>query len=316
MENMTYIKLLNNTLKLYIEGCHEEAYEYITERCENVKGNNAQIYNFRYATACKAGYFDKAMEIFEEAIIEKGYWYSYDYLKEDEDLEPLRQNIKFNELANICKRREEEDKKNSIPQLRLIEPETINKVDKQPLLIALHGNQENISVVKDYWISCLNRQFLLALPQSSQVEFSDAYSWEDIEKGASELKEHYGKILATNNVDKDNIIVGGFSAGARVVLYSILKNYVEVKGCVFIAPWLPEIDEWDQILNTLKLKGIKFYIICGDKDDDCLDCTLNLAEKLKEKNISHTFTIVKDLDHDYPEDFSNDLLNIIDSIYR
>jgi len=313
---ITYTKLLNNTLGLYMEGRYKEAYEYITERSKDVKGNNAQIYNFRYSIACKAGYYDTAMDIFEEAINKKGYWYSYDYLYGDKDLEPLRQNIKFSELAEICRIREEEDKKNSVPQLKLLKPKNMDKQDKQPLLIALHGNQENISLVEDYWNSCLNGHFILALPQSSQVEFSDAYSWEDIEKSSIELKEHYEKILTANDIDKDSIIIGGFSAGARVALYSIFKSYIEVKGCIFVAPWLPEINEWHQLFDISKLKGVRFHIICGEKDEDCLDCTLNFVNILKEKNIPHTLTLVKDLDHDYPNNFNNDLINIMNKLIR
>jgi predicted esterase len=296
-----------------MEGKYREAYEYITERSENVKGNLAQIYNFRYSIGCKAGYLDKAMEIFEEAIIDKGYWYSYDYLNKDEDLEPLRQKNRFNELAKICKMREEDARKNSVPQLKLIKANSINNTDKQPLLIALHGNQENITITKNYWMPAINRQFLLALPQSSQVEFSDAYSWDDIGKGTSELKEHYNKILSTNNIDKDNILIGGFSAGARIALNSILKSYIKVKGCIFVAPWLPEIDEWEQLFSSSELKNIKFHVICGNKDDDCLDCTLSFVDILKNNNIPHSFTLVKNLNHDYPESFQSDLLNIIDS---
>jgi len=110
------------------------------------------------------------------------------------------------------------------------------------LIIALHGDQENIEITEDYWSSCIHKNYLLALAQSSQIQFSEGYEWKDIEKGSQELKEHYESILEKHNIDSDNIIIGGFSAGGRVALYSILKGMIKVKGFILVAPWLPEID--------------------------------------------------------------------------
>ena len=32
-----------------------------------------------------------------------------------------------------------------------------------------------------------------------------------------------------------------------------------------MAPWIPEIEEWDELLRVLKDKHIKGYIVCGDE---------------------------------------------------
>ena len=57
---------------------------------------------------------------------------------------------------------------------------------KEGNLLLLHGDQENIQIVEPYWKSVLTR--LLALPQSSQIQFSDGFVWDDIER---KLKGHY-----------------------------------------------------------------------------------------------------------------------------
>jgi len=48
----------------------------------------------------------------------------------------------------------------------------MNEQYKHPLIIALHGDQENIETTEDYWNSCVDKNFILALPQSSQIQFS------------------------------------------------------------------------------------------------------------------------------------------------
>jgi predicted esterase len=314
MSKITYTSLLNAAIDLYMEEKYIEAYNFITENEANAEGNTAQIYNFRYCFACKAGLTELAMDIMKEAIVEKGYWYSYSYLIEDDDLKALREYSEFDELANICKNRELKAKENLKSDIKVIKPNNLVENKKYPLIIALHGNEENISIANNYWSSYQKDNYILALPQSSQIGFSDAYFWDDFQKGSKEVKEHYEKLLEDNNIDSNNIIIGGFSAGARTALYSILNNSVNVKGFIFTGPWLPEIDEWEHLLDNLESKGIKGYIICGDKDDDCFECTRKFVDMLNKRNISNTFKVIKDLKHDYPDNFDVYLKDAIEFI--
>ena len=111
LKRITYINLLNRTLEIYMKGDYLEAYNFITENYQDIKGNLAQIYNFRYTIANKAGLEELALKIMSEAILEKGFWYKYNYLIEDEDLKSLNKYKKFGELLDICKKRELEAKK-------------------------------------------------------------------------------------------------------------------------------------------------------------------------------------------------------------
>ena len=316
MKKITYTNLINRTLEMYMKGDYLEAYNFITENHKGIKGNLAQIYNFRYTIANKAGLEELALRIMGEAIVEKGFWYQYNYLIEDEDLKSLNRYKEFAELLDICKKRESEAKRNEKPDLKIIVPDKMNEQYKHPLIIALHGDQENIETTEDYWNSCVDKNFILALPQSSQIQFSEGYEWKDIEKGARELKEHYENILEKHNIDSDNIIIGGFSAGGRVALYSIMKDVIQVKGFILVAPWLPEIDELAPLLDKIKEKGIKGYVVCGDKDDDCYKCTRRFTDLLNSKKITYELKIFKGLDHDYPDNFNEILRNAIEFIAK
>ena len=316
LKRITYTNLLNRTLEIYMKGDHLEAYNFITENYKGIKGNLAQIYNFRYSIASEAGLEELALQIMREAIVEKGFWYQYNYLIKDEDLKSLSKYKEFAELLDICKKRESEAKRNEKPNLKIIVPDKMNEQYKHHLIIALHGDQENIEITEDYWISCIDKNYLLALPQSSQIQFSEGYEWKDIEKGSRELKEHYESILEKHNIDSDNIIIGGFSAGGRVALYSILKDIIQVKGFILVAPWLPEIDKWAPLLDKIREKGIKGYVVCGDKDDDCYECTRRLTNLLGSKKISYELKIFKGLDHDYPGNFNEILPKAIEFISK
>ena len=316
MKKITYTNLINRTLEIYMKGDYLGAYNFITENYNGIKGNLAQIYNFRYSIANEVGLEKLALQLMREAIVEKGFWYQYNYLIEDEDLKSLNKYKEFAELLDICKKRELEAKRNEKPNLKIIVPDKMNEQYKHSMIIALHGDQENIEITEGYWSSCIHKNYLLALPQSSQIQFSEGYEWKDIEKGLRELKEHYENILEKNNIDSDNIIIGGFSAGGRVALYSILKDIIKVKGFILVAPWLPEIDEWAPLLDKIRDKEIKGYVVCGDKDDDCYECTRRFTDLLNSKKISYELKIFKGLDHDYPDNFNKILLKAIEFISK
>ncbi|MEI5906635.1 alpha/beta hydrolase [Bacillus spongiae] len=311
MESLTYTKVLNKTLAIYGEGGSLEAYHYISKHADHVEGNKAQLYNFQYSLAAASGLEDEALALFKEATIDHQFWYSYEYLIEDEDLDVLRKYDEFQKLVQLCKEREEAAKKSVKPDLNLIMPQ-----DKETnsLFIALHGDQENREMAEGYWKSIVSKQYMLALPQSSQIEFSEAYNWEDVEQGTGELKNHIDTIMKTNQMNQENTLIGGFSAGAKVALHSLMTEEVKAKGFIFVAPWLPDLDEWEENLHILSENGLKGYVICGDKDEDCLESSEKLVAILKKHNIPHTFKLVKNLDHDYPDDFDQILREAVEFI--
>lgn len=302
MKDLSYTSLINRTLEMYLGGEYLKAYDFITENSNKVNGNLAQIYNFRYCIAIKAGLNELSLEIMKEAIVDKGFWYSYEYLTEDEDLIPLHENKLFKELIEICKYRQAEAIKDTEPRIKLIKP-TVDAGRKVPLIMALHGNQENIGITEQYWRTGSTNGSLLGLVQSSSIDFSDAYLWNDVEKGAKEVQKHFDSLRNSYDIDLNNVIVGGFSAGAAIALYSIINRYLPAKGIILFGPWVPDIKMWDKQLSLLKEKNVKIYIVCGDRDEECYECTIQLVEMLKEKEVEHELIIIKGLKHQYPDDF-------------
>ncbi|MDF2592296.1 MAG: phospholipase/Carboxylesterase family protein [Clostridia bacterium] len=302
MNDLSYTSLINNTLEMYLQGEYSKAYDFITENSSKVNGNLAQIYNFRYCIAIKAGFNELSLQIMKEAIVDKGFWYSYEYLNNDEDLMPLHDNELFKELIQICRNRQAEAIISTKPHMKLFET-TLDTKGKRSLIMALHGNQENIEITEQYWNTNCTRGLLLGLVQSSSIDFSDAYIWNDVEKGAIEIQQHYNHIKDIYDIDITNVIIGGFSAGAATALYSVINGYVPAKGMILFGPWVPDIKKWEKQLDQLKEKKVKSYIVCGDRDEECYECTMQLVETLKEKEIEYEFIIIKGLKHQYPDDF-------------
>lgn len=156
--NMTYIKLLNETLHCYANKGSFEAYSYIMNNAKDVMGNEAQIYNFKYALASARGLEEEALHLMKKAIIENGFWYGSEYLISDDDLKPLHKFEEFHRMVQLCKEREELAKKSEQADVKY-------KYSKQNenLLITLHGDQENIQIIEPYWNSVMEQGFIFSI---------------------------------------------------------------------------------------------------------------------------------------------------------
>ena len=295
---MTYTQVLNKTLSIYREKGETAAYAFVSKEAQTLVGEYPQIDNFRYTLAAAAGKKEEAMAIMRGAIEEKGYWYSYDYLVKDEDLNSLRGEEDFGSWLELCKEREQRALAN--PESKLL---VEGKAEKEkPLFLVLHGDQENIEITRPYWEGVLDQGYVLALLQSSQIEFSHGYNWRDVNQGVSEVGTYFGALMEDEAIAADSWI-GGFSAGCKVALRAILDGAITAKRFVFVAPWLPDLDEWKEELSLLKTKGISGHILVGMQDHDCLEGAEQLAGELMEIGVAITFEKIEGLAHDYPIDF-------------
>jgi predicted esterase len=311
---LTYTQLLNETIKIYLTGDYEKAYNYITEHGTKVNGNLAQIYNFRYAIASKAGMKDLAISLMEEAILDRGFWYASEYLESDEDLNLLWGDSKFNDFVSICKEREKKAQMVSEGKMELLITEGLVSAEETQLIIALHGNQENNEISKLYWKDVLNSNRIIALLQSSEIEFSNAYNWHDLHHGKNTMDRFKNRIIDDMCLIGEKHILSGFSAGARQVLYYSLFTDIQIKGLILIAPWLPELEEWEDNLSLLTDRSIKVFIVCGNQDEDSFEDSKKFSQLLKKHRVQYHFNVIENLDHDYPNDFSIIMEEAIDFI--
>jgi hypothetical protein len=302
---MSYSSSLEASIVLYQEGRYKEAYDLITREHSSPDAIPALVYYLRFSFACKAGMHELAIDLLREAVVGKGYWYSSDYLGDD-DLEPLRGRREFKELAELCKLKQGNEEIDARSEVELIVPS--GGTDKPPaVIIALHGNQLNIPTTRLNWCGEALSDCLVILPQSSHAVCTGAYSWVDPEIGSYEVASHLDEIKMKNTIDKDRLMVGGFSAGGRVALHMLLKGMVKAKGIILLGPWLPDLVSLEPLIPRLRDAMVRVYLICGDQDKDCYDSTNQLAGLLRDNGIFFKYRVVCGMGHCYPSDFEADL---------
>lgn len=293
-------KLLNTTLEILDKQGAELAYNYLLQNQNSViVSNKSQIYNFLYCLAAVIGKKEEALSWLEKAIIVNKYWYRPEVF-DDSDLDILIGEERFERCKSISKERYLTAKKTAKTIC------TWTNKSSNNILLALHGNQQNIQMSEAYWEFMKKNGYQVEYIQSCELDSYELYRWEDNGNGDCQLKNVCSEINWNNY---DTRILAGFSSGCNVILKTILENKVSCDYIFLQSPWITIInEELDIILETLKKKEIKILMICGDCDEDCTPLAQRFYEKAIEKKININTIWIKCLSHDFPDDFQ-DIVN-------
>jgi hypothetical protein len=83
-----------------------------------------------------------------------------------------------------------------------------------PFTYRPHGNNNNAMNSSKLWRPITSSGWLLALPQSSDIFWSNAYVWHDFDCAAHGIKEHYESLRNRSAIEK---IAGSLKAGGWVI---------------------------------------------------------------------------------------------------
>ncbi|WP_422485816.1 TPR end-of-group domain-containing protein [Gudongella sp. DL1XJH-153] len=287
-------RVLNSTLELLEEKGVKEAYEYILYHKKSIPTPSSQFYNFLYCLAALSDKEDEALDYLEESIVGRGYWYRPEVFQ-DEDLDSIRHTDRFRKCEDASRIRYKEsfDRVNTII--------TWNHKSKEKILLALHGNQQNLNHSRGHWQFLGEMDYQVEYIQSEEIDSCELFRWEDEGTGPMQLKESMQK-MQWDSYEKKTI--GGFSAGCNVILRAILEQDISCSSIILQSPWIPVVDnDIGGLVDKIKSKNIQVLIICGTKDLDCLDRSKILFNELINNGNSVKGVWVNDLGHDFPEDF-------------
>ncbi|MBU1020954.1 MAG: hypothetical protein KJ847_07025 [Firmicutes bacterium] len=309
MEKLRFLELLYGGLEFYKKGEIQEAYDYLTNHQHQVDGSLGGIYFYRFLFACELKNKELALEILKKSVDDLDLWFPYQTLIYSEIADIFNNDETYQRLVDVCKTREEERKYNGKPHLEIFEPKT-EFLSHPKLLIALHGDQQEILGVHDYWNPERFFHHIVAIPEASIVSFSDGHTWSDIKRSLPELKLHYDNLIKEYSIQPKDITICSFSGGTGVVLEAVVNEEIEVKNLIFVAPPLPNLEECKDKLSVLREKGVSVYILCGDLDERFVPVANTFASYLNEANVNYKLHIASNTKHEYPKNFDDVLLDM------
>jgi predicted esterase len=292
-------------LELYNQKHYRDALDLLEREWERFP-QPGLMYHWKMCLAARAGEPATAIQAFREAL-DQGHWYPERLVREDEDLQSLQGVPEYEELVALSLKRYAAAEASAKPELLVVPPE-VTTSSLMPVLIGLHGNSQTARLAADNWSELRKRGWLLALPQSSQPLTSDAYMWDDFEKGANEVQRLCSRLLDEYNIDPERILVGGFSAGGGLAIQLAVSGALKARGFIVVGPYLRNLDVLTPFLPEARAKAVKGYIIMGQKEPvEGQELMQQTAGFLQEHGIVCELEPHPDLAHAFPPDFGASL---------
>ena len=308
----TYAALNEQMIKHFQNKEYEQALDLIAREASNFPTERAMV---DYWTMCSAARLDNRPLVYQvaEKLLADGLWYGEVLWRQTPSFQRLQGVAEFERLVAASLKAMESDPSSSEPVLLKYSPE--DHSSKPPLLIALHGNQRRAIDTVPFWEPAVSQGYLLAVPQSTQAMFTNAYVWDDLEGSFEDIKKCYAKIKAETALDERHIILAGHSMGGLITIQMALTGMLNLRGFIANGPALPFMDapdELEALLPSAREHGLRGYFIVGEKDVDIEQNEVRaFAEKLKIAGIACELETVPGATHDYSPAYDSALLHAL-----
>ena len=177
-----------HVLELYRKGNYAESFGMLKAGMELFPEERWTTTSWGMCLAALNNDKETALRLFQEGL-DAGMWWSRELIRDDEDLKTLQGDSAFERLAAECEKRADMARAEARPDMLVLTP-NLAEEREYPLVIGIHGRNQSAQRAAAPWRELQARGWIVALPQSSQILGSDAYTWDDWDMALNELHAH------------------------------------------------------------------------------------------------------------------------------
>jgi predicted esterase len=254
---------------------------------------------WRLSLVAESGRRDDFLTLLRRALDDDDWW--SEKLLRRSDFNAFAGDPDFEALVAECDRRREAAETG--PGLLVAEPVEETSAGAPPLLVALHGSGPSARATLEPWRPATEDGWLVAAPVSSQLAAPNAPSWWEFERARDEIAAHL-KTLA-GSYDADRIVIAGFSRGGAIAAEAAIRDDLGAAGLIAVGPGPFELDDVARLIEGARDRGLKAFILVGDRDAYCLDSANDLAAALAVGGVPCELELREGLGHEFPADFGD-----------
>ena len=304
MSQRSFDDFAKQVFQLYEEGEYSQAYDLMVREAGRFPEQAQHTIFWQACLAGCLGQTETAIQLLQDWSA-AGYWMAEKRMRDEPDLQSLNGLPEYEAIVAVCRERHRAAEAQGTPKLVTFLPE--QQAQSYPLLVALHGNNDNAKDTVPYWHSAVAQGWILAVPQSSQITMPDAYVWNDRERATREMQEHYAALMQEYPINADKVIIGGFSMGAGLSIRFSMSGVIPASGFIAVGPYIPDAETLTPFVESSKERGLRDVIIIGDQDKHCYETSLKVAELLNARDIPCKLEVYPNMGHDFPPDFEQKL---------
>ncbi|HWC14067.1 MAG TPA: hypothetical protein VG929_05685 [Actinomycetota bacterium] len=244
-----------------------------------------------------------ALDALDEGLA-RGGWWPPAMLVMDPDLDSIRDSERF---ADVTARSENAWKKafKAAPEIHIYPP---TSEPSGALLVALHGMPgDRPDTFAGHWTGACEHGAVVVVPESSQPHTPEGgRCWVDDERTDKDLRLVCDEVISAHAIDPSKVVLCGFSQGGRVAITRSLAGApFETCGFIAVAPAVAD----HQLDGTLTSAGrsLRGVFVIGT-DDFVFEPVRAFHSEGAEQGFEWRLHEVRDLGHEFPEDFSARLI--------
>jgi predicted esterase len=288
-----FFKKSEALFQYYHEGKYVDALAVAEKLAVEYPQRDSNTSYWRICLYSVTGQTERALKAFDEALT-RGVWWAEERLRSDSDLDPLQGDPEFERLVSLSEEKHKYATADS--ELYVYQPDGKGPF---PLLIVLHARNSSAERDVPFWESAVNRGWILAMAQSSQPSSPLSFVWDDREKAMNEVIEHLDPLIEKHPINKDKIVVAGFSQGAARAIELVMSERITANGFIAVVPGTINLDELNRWTDSAKVKGV---LISGGKDPR-YEMFQQIKEIFTQKDIPLMFENYPEMAHEFPNDF-------------
>jgi predicted esterase len=283
------------------EGKYKEGAELLEQALDQLPVNVFDLTDMLILVYNQMGQYPKVLDQLEYGLARNFFYFISPSLKSHLSDDLLD---RFEKITLQNERLKNSAQKEATVQYKVFTPEGYSKQNAYPLFIILNGANETIEYMKTYWTSPrLKKEFITAFIRSSEVSSSKGFTWYmRIPQGRQEILECYHKIIKHYHVDRDRILIGGFSVGGTMAIDVMLNKVIPVKEFLAACPGKPESFDSEKVKKAAA-QGMKGILI-GGENEYYLPYQMDMIKNFKEAGFHYDFIVIPQSGHEVPEDFS------------
>lgn len=243
------------------------------------------------------GRSEQALQTFRDALA-RGVWWAEDQLRSDPDLASLQGNLEFERLVKLSETMHVQAEVNAKPGLAVHQPEGNGPF---PLLICLGPRGGYPELDFRDWSPVIQQGWVLALPRSTQMASPLSYVWDDREKALNEIAGHFATLIEKYPIDRNRIVIAGFSQGATRAIELVMSQRLKVRGFFGVVPGTLDLHELEQWAAPGEHEA-RNVLISGGKDPR-YEMFIQIKELFAKHNIALMFENYPKMAHQIPSDF-------------
>lgn len=298
--------------ELYYQADYRSALDLATAGRSQFPDQTLRLCYWQITMSARLGDNSQAIQLLRE-VIRNGGWYSEVLLRRSPSLHPLQGEDEFEALVMLNRERQEMDQEHIFPLLIVrSEGQCQSSGSPCPMLLALHANASTAQASIPFWRPAASSGWLVAVPQSSQPMWKDAYIWDDRDFTMEEITRHFNALNTKYAVDPQRVILSGHSMGGEMAIWLALNAAFPVRGFLAIGPGGPFVDDlenWQPLIEASRGTGLRGYVIIGQEDSTIpLNNVRKLVGMLNNAGTSCQLEEIPDVGHEFSVEYEASLL--------